>query len=57
MYLLAKDGEIERVRGEEIDGNRIKSVFNRERERERERERRERGEREISAIDRSPKRV
>ena len=55
MYLLAKDGEIERVRGEEIDGNRIKSVFNRERERER--ERRERGEREISAIDRSPKRV
>ena len=53
MYLLAKDGEIERVRGEEIDGNRIKSVFNRERERER----RERGEREISAIDRSPKRV
>ena len=49
MYLLAKDGEIERVRGEEIDGNRIKSVFNRERERERERE--------ISAIDRSPKRV
>ena len=45
MYLLAKDGEIERVRGEEIDGNRIKSVFNREREREREREERERRER------------